>query len=44
MTARAKGLSERQVLYGHVFRNAMLLDHRRLPRRIHRTPSSPARC
>ena len=25
MTARAKGLSENQVLYGHVFRNAMLL-------------------
>src|SRR5262245_28950046 len=25
MTARAKGLSERHVLYGHVFRNAMLL-------------------
>ena len=25
MTARMKGLSERQVLYGHVFRNAMLL-------------------
>jgi microcin C transport system permease protein len=25
MTARAKGLSERRVLYGHVFRNAMLL-------------------
>lgn len=25
ITARAKGLSERQVLYGHVFRNAMLL-------------------
>ncbi len=25
MTARAKGLSERQVLYGHVFRNAMLI-------------------
>jgi len=24
-TARAKGLSERQVLYGHVFRNAILL-------------------
>jgi microcin C transport system permease protein len=24
-TARAKGLSERGVLYGHVFRNAMLL-------------------
>ena len=25
MTARAKGLSETRVLYGHVFRNAMLL-------------------
>jgi len=25
MTARAKGLAERQVLYGHVFRNAMLV-------------------
>ena len=25
VTARAKGLSERKVLYGHVFRNAMLL-------------------
>ena len=25
MTARAKGLDEHQVLYGHVFRNAMLL-------------------
>ncbi|MBI4725016.1 MAG: microcin C ABC transporter permease YejB [Rhodomicrobium sp.] len=25
ITARAKGLSERRVLYGHVFRNAMLL-------------------
>ena len=24
-TARAKGLSQRQVLYGHVFRNAMLI-------------------
>ncbi|MCF5622483.1 ABC transporter permease subunit, partial [Pseudomonas syringae] len=24
-TARAKGMSERRVLYGHVFRNAMLL-------------------
>ena len=24
-TARAKGLSEKQVLYGHVFRNAMLI-------------------
>jgi microcin C transport system permease protein len=25
MTARAKGCSEHQVLYGHVFRNAMLI-------------------
>ena len=25
MTARAKGLSERRVLYGHIFRNAMLI-------------------
>jgi microcin C transport system permease protein len=25
LTARSKGLTERQVLYGHVFRNAMLL-------------------
>ena len=25
ITARAKGLSERKVLYGHVFRNAMLI-------------------
>ncbi len=25
MTARAKGLTQRQVLYGHVFRNAMLI-------------------
>ena len=25
MTARAKGLTEHRVLYGHVFRNAMLL-------------------
>jgi len=25
LTARAKGLSEREVLYGHVFRNAMLI-------------------
>ncbi|HMB77072.1 MAG TPA: microcin C ABC transporter permease YejB [Kiloniellaceae bacterium] len=25
VTARAKGLSEKQVLYGHVFRNAMLI-------------------
>jgi microcin C transport system permease protein len=25
MTARAKGLTERRVLYGHVFRNGMLI-------------------
>jgi microcin C transport system permease protein len=25
MTAQSKGLGQRQVLYGHVFRNAMLL-------------------
>ena len=25
LTARAKGLAEKQVLYGHVFRNAMLI-------------------
>jgi microcin C transport system permease protein len=25
ITARSKGLSEREVLYGHIFRNAMLL-------------------
>ena len=25
MTARAKGLSARRVLYGHIFRNAMLI-------------------
>src|SRR5215468_159132 len=25
LTARAKGLSERRVLYGHIFRNAMLI-------------------
>jgi len=31
LTARAKGLSERQVLYGHVFRNAMLIVIAGLP-------------
>lgn len=31
MTARAKGLTERQVLYGHVFRNAMLIIIAGLP-------------
>ena len=36
LTARAKGLIERRVLYGHVFRNAMLIVDRRLPGRLHR--------
>lgn len=31
VTARAKGLTENQVLYGHVFRNAMLLVIAGLP-------------
>lgn len=31
MTARAKGLTENQVLYGHVFRNAMLIVIAGLP-------------
>jgi len=31
MTARAKGLTENQVLYGHVFRNAMLIIIAGLP-------------
>jgi len=35
-TARAKGLSERQVLYGHVFRNAMLIVISGFPGRDHR--------
>ena len=34
VTARAKGLSERQVLYGHVFRNAMLLVGAGLPQAL----------
>ena len=36
LTARAKGLIERRVLYGHVFRNAMLIVDRRLPGGVHR--------
>src|SRR6202051_2825388 len=32
LTARAKGCSERQVLYGHIFRNAMLLVIAGFPR------------
>ena len=34
LTARAKGLTETRILYGHVFRNAMLLVHRRLSGRV----------
>ena len=35
MTARAKGCSERQVLYNHVFRNAMLIVIAGFPGRVH---------
>ena len=35
VTARAKGLTERQVLYGHVFRNAMLIVIAGFPGRLH---------
>ena len=38
LTARAKGLTERRVLYGHVFRNAMLLVIAGFPARLHRHP------
>jgi microcin C transport system permease protein len=34
LTARAKGISERRVLYGHVFRNAMLIVIAGLPAAI----------
>jgi microcin C transport system permease protein len=43
LTARAKGLVERRVLYGHVFRNAMLIRSRAC-RRPSSACSSPARC
>jgi microcin C transport system permease protein len=33
-TARAKGLTERRVLYGHVFRNAMLIVIAAFPARL----------
>ena len=36
MTARAKGLTERRVLYGHVFRNAMLIVIGGFPGGLHR--------
>jgi microcin C transport system permease protein len=42
VTAKAKGLTGR-VLYGHVFRNAMLLVIAGFPRRSSAS-SSPARC
>jgi len=43
LTAQAKGLAQRQVLYGHVFRNAMLLisPASPVPSSMH---SSPVRC
>lgn len=34
LTARSKGLTERRVLYGHVFRNAMLIIIAGLPSAI----------
>ncbi len=34
LTARAKGLTEKRILYGHVFRNAMLLVIAGLPANI----------
>ena len=44
VTARAKGLTERRVLYGHVFRNAMLIVIAGFPRPlihpVHRSPCS----
>ncbi len=42
-TARMKGLTERQVLYGHVFRNAMLIVIAGFPARSS-TRSSQDRC
>ena len=38
LTARAKGLTERRVLYGHIFRNAMLLVVAGLSGGVHRHP------
>lgn len=43
LTARMKGLSERQVLYGHVFRNAMLIVVAGFPGAFI-SRSSPGRC
>ena len=43
VTARAKGASEQRVLYGHVFRNAMLLIVAGFPRRSSAS-CSPRRC
>ena len=44
VTARAKGASEQRVLYGHVFRNAMLLIVAGFPAGLHRHPVHLARC
>ena len=38
VTARAKGLTETRVLYGHVFRNAMLIVIAGFPSAFHRHP------
>jgi microcin C transport system permease protein len=43
VTAKAKGLTNHRVLYGHVFRNAMLLVIAGFPRRSSAF-SSPAPC
>lgn len=43
ITARAKGLTERRVLYGHVFRNAMLLVVAGIPQALIEV-FSPVRC
>jgi microcin C transport system permease protein len=44
LTARAKGLDERTVLWKHVFRNALIPHHHRLSRPPSSARSSPARC
>ena len=44
LTARAKGLSEHRVLYGHVFRNAMLIVIAGFPGAFKSAFCSPARC
>ena len=45
MTARAKGLtSQASVLYGHVFRNAMLIVIAGFPERIRQHPLHRCAC